>query len=228
MIQTPNIGNSKGGKTKGKANRQVAKLTINMNDNPNQNQGKTERQARAEAQSNTKKEVCANVVTTKIVDGSINLQPQTIASIGKETKDNATPIWTNSSDSKDRQEENHDPVPPTVEPMTTTFPTEDQNQTTSNNEVISQDEQAGNNDTSNEENTNTVEAFEKTTKGIENPMFVKHMVDESKGLLSSLLIPGWSRKDTSKVADDTSKVADDPMGSGSSPIRVPIVPAGVC
>ena len=57
--------------------------------------------ARAEARNNTKKEVRANVVTTKIADGSINLQPQTIASIGKETKDDVTPIWTNSSDSKD-------------------------------------------------------------------------------------------------------------------------------
>ena len=132
--------------------------------------------------------------------------------------DDTTPVQTNSSDSKDRQEESHDPLPPTVEPMTTTSPTGDQDQTTSNNEIIGQDNQAGNNDTSSEENTNTVEAFEKTTKGIENPMFVKHMVDEFQGLLSSLSITGWSRKDTSKTAND-------PMGSSSSPIRVPIVPA---
>ena len=84
MIRTPNVGNSKGSKTKGKANRQVANLAINMNDNPNQNQGKTERQARAEAQNNTKKEVRANVMANKSTDGSINLQPQTITSIDKQ------------------------------------------------------------------------------------------------------------------------------------------------
>ena len=67
--------------------------------------------------------------------------------------------------------------------MTMTFPTENQNQPTSNNEFISQDNQTGNNDTSSEENTNTVEAFEKTTKGIENPMLVKPMVRRrTKGL----------------------------------------------
>ena len=102
--------------------------------------------------------------------------------------------------------------------MTTLFPTEDLNQPTSNNEANNQDDQTGNNDTSSEENTNTVEAFEKTTKGIENPMFVKPMVGEQKGLMSSLLFPRWSRKDTSKVVID-------PMGSSSSPIRVPIAPA---
>ena len=188
VIQSPTVANPKGSKTKGKTNRQLANLAINMNDNPNQNQGKTERQARAETRNNTKKEVRTNVVTTKITDGSINMQPQASTTIGQGPKNDTTPVQTNSNDSKDQQEENHGPVPPTVEPMTTPLPTGDQNHSTSNNEADNQDDQVGN--TSNEENTNTVKAFKKTTKGIENPMFVKHVVDKPRGLLSSLLTQG--------------------------------------
>ena len=196
-IQSPTANNPKSGKTKGKTNRQVANLAINMNDNPNQNQGKTNRQTRAETRNNSKKEVSTNVATAKITDGSINV----------------TTVQAKSNDSKDQQEVNHDSVPTTIEPMTTPLPTGDQTLSTSSNDDDLQDDQV-----KNEENITTVKAFEKTTKGIENPMFVKPIVNEKKGLLPSLSLPIWPRKDANKVATD-------PTGSSSSPIRVPIVPA---
>ena len=75
-------------------------------------------------------------MTTKITDGSINMQPQASTTIGQGPKNDTTPVQTNSNDSKDQQEENHDPVPPTVEPMTTPLPTGDQNLSTSKDGLV--------------------------------------------------------------------------------------------
>ena len=86
--------------------------------------------------------------------------------------------------------------------------------------VCDQDESPKPGNALDHDDSNAVEAFEKLTKWIQNPVFVKSATKEQKtgGFFVNLNL-------SSIHGSGSNKVVPDPAGSSSSPIGVPVVPA---